>query len=129
MPVPPMPPMPPPPVAPPAPPAPPPRLHPLARRYSFRSPCCPRRRRVLPIRPSSSRRSSIPRQTLPRRRKSQPKSAFSCRQLNVARAAFDRTIALALLSQFFAARSITEVSPRPVKLTGQAQLSLGKRTG
>src|SRR5260221_708219 len=36
---------------------------------------------------------------------------------------------LALLGEFFAARSIIEVAPRPHKLTGQAQLCLGKRTG
>ena len=35
----------------------------------------------------------------------------------------------ALLCQFFAARSIIEVSLRPLKLTEEAQLSSEKRTG
>ena len=40
-----------------------------------------------------------------------------------------RRLLVALLRRFFAARSIIEVSLRPLKLTGQAQLCLGKRTG
>jgi hypothetical protein len=36
------------------------------------------------------------------------------------------TRAISLFRQFFAARSIIEVSLRPLKLTEQAQLSLGK---
>jgi hypothetical protein len=31
--------------------------------------------------------------------------------------------------RFFAARSIIEIPPRPLKLTEQAQLCLGKRSG
>jgi hypothetical protein len=37
--------------------------------------------------------------------------------------------AIALLRQFFAARSIIEVPFRPLRLTEQALLSVGKRTG